>query len=120
MLSTPERVVWALLTYTDWWQPATASVYRVGNRRQTLASDGMGGSMLDSLPERQELCRRMQRLSEVDRHLLYLWYLRQLSARDIARELGISRRQCFRRRAAAIRTIVELGDPGIVRTGITG
>lgn len=111
MLSSPRRVVWAFLTYTDWWQPNTASVYRVGNRRETFAVDGISGGMLDSLPERQELCRRMQQISEADRHLLFLWYLRQLSVRDIAHELRISRRQCFRRRAAAIRTIVELGEP---------
>ena len=42
-----------------------------------------------------------------DRRLLYLWYLRQLPAHEIARELRISRRQCFRRRATAIRAIVE-------------
>jgi DNA-directed RNA polymerase specialized sigma subunit len=52
----------------------------------------------------------MQFLRESDRRLLYLWYVVQLSAVDIARALGISRRQCFRRRASAIRRIVELGD----------
>ena len=65
--------------------------------------------MLDTLPERDELCRRMRQLNERDRRLLYLWYLRQLPAHEIARELRISRRQCFRRRASAIRRIVELG-----------
>ena len=113
MLSTPEQVVWALITYTDWWQPTTASVYKVGNRRGTFASDGMRGGLLDSLPEREELCRRMQRVAERDRLLLFLWYLRGLPAIDIARELRISRRQCFRRRAAVIRRLVELGEPAV-------
>ena len=111
MLSTSDQIVWALVTYTDWWQPNTASLYRVGNRRETFASDGIRAGLLDKLPERDELCRRMQRVAEQDRRLLYLWYLRQLPAHEIARDLGIGRRQCFRRRAAVIRRLVELGDP---------
>jgi hypothetical protein len=114
VLSTPNQVVWALVTYTDWWQPNTSSVYKVGTRRGSFASDGIHGGLLDSLPERQELCRRMQAIAERDRRLLYLWYLRELPALDIARDLRISRRQCFRRRAAVIRRIVDLGEPSVV------
>ena len=113
MLSTPDQVVWGLITYTDWWQPHTSSVYRVGSRRETFASDGIRAGLLEKLPERDELCRRMRRVAEQDRRLLYLWYLRQLPAHEIARDLRISRRQCFRRRAAVIRRIVELGDPAV-------
>ena len=60
MLSSSEQVVWALITYTDWWQPTTSSVYRVGNRRGTFASDGIRAGLLDTLVVRDELCRRMQ------------------------------------------------------------
>jgi DNA-directed RNA polymerase specialized sigma subunit len=111
VLSSPNRVVWALLTYTDWWQPSSASIYAVGAaRRDRSAGDGMRAGLLETLSERDELCRRMAQLDEKDRRLLYLWYLKQLPAHEIARELQIGRRQCFRRRAAAIRTIVELGE----------
>ena len=113
MLSSANQVVWALITYTDWWQPSTSSVYRIGNRREGFASDGIRPGLLDTLPERDELCRRMQLIREQDRRLLYLWYLRQLPAHEVARELNISRRQCFRRRGAVIRRLVELGDPAI-------
>jgi DNA-directed RNA polymerase specialized sigma24 family protein len=113
MLSSPKQVVWALITYTDWWQPNTASVYQVGNRRERFASDGIRSGLLDTLSERDELSRRMQQVAERDRVLLFLWYLRQLPAHEIARELRISRRQCFRRRAAVIRRLVELGDPSL-------
>ncbi len=41
MLSTPRQVEWALVTYTDWWQPTTASVYQIGNRRDRFAVDGI-------------------------------------------------------------------------------
>lgn len=111
MLSSPDQVVWALITYTDWWQPVTASVYQVGRRGTTLAGDGIPGGLVESLPRREELCRRMQQIRSQDRRLLYLWYVRQLAAHEIARELRISRRQCFRRRAAAIRAIVDAGEP---------
>jgi DNA-directed RNA polymerase specialized sigma subunit len=53
----------------------------------------------------------MRELSDSERRVLFLWYVRQLDAVDIAHELRISRRQCFRRRASAIRKIVELGEP---------
>jgi DNA-directed RNA polymerase specialized sigma24 family protein len=53
----------------------------------------------------------MQHVSEAERRVLFLWYVRQLAVEDISKELRISRRQCFRRRASAIRKIVELGEP---------
>ena len=113
MLDTHDEIVRTLLTYTDWWQPTTASIYRVG-KRGGYATDGIRQGLYDSLPVRDELCRRMQEVPERDRHLLYLWYLKQLPAHEIARALHISRRQCFRRRAAAVRLLVDLGDPAYV------
>lgn len=101
-------VVRGLITYTDWWQPATSSVMSVGAaRRSSSLTDGIGTGLLDRLDERAELRRRMLALGESERRLLYLWYVAQLPAARIAQLLGISRRQCFRRRASAIRWIVE-------------
>lgn len=111
MLASSTEVIWALITYTDWWQPNTASLYQVGGRHGGYVADGIRGGLLDSLPLRDELCRRMEQIAERDRYLLYLWYLREFDAQEIARELKISRRQCFRRRAAAIHLLVDLGDP---------
>lgn len=111
MLDSYEEVVRALLTYTDWWQPVTSSVYKVGGGRRGYIGDGIPPGLLHTLSERDELCRRMRELPERDRRVLYLWYLRQLSAIDIARELKISRRQCFRVRSSAVRRLVDLGEP---------
>lgn len=112
LLDFPTGVIAALLRYTDWWQPGTASVIQVGAaRRDTSHSDGIPVGLLGSLDERTELCRRMQQVSDAERTVLFLWYVRQLPVEDIARELRISRRQCFRRKASAIRKIVELGEP---------
>ena len=113
VLSSHDEVVRALLTYTDWWQPHTASIYRVG-KRGGYAADGIRSGLLDTMSIRDELCRRMQEVPERDRRLLYLWYLKQLDAHEIARELRISRRQCFRRRSAAVHLLVDLGDPAYV------
>ena len=110
MLSTPKQVVWALITYTDWWQPSTTSLLVVG-RAGRAASDGMRAGLLESLDERDELRRRVLTLSERDRHLLFLWYVAQLSVDEIAEAAGLSRRQCFRRRDRAIRTIAGLDRP---------
>jgi DNA-directed RNA polymerase specialized sigma subunit len=111
LLATPTEVVWSLLTYTDWWQPTTSSVLQVGSlRRSSARSDGVRLGLLDRLDERAELRYRMRLLEDRDRQLLYLWYVVQLPVREIANALGISRRQCFRRRASAIRSIVGSGD----------
>jgi hypothetical protein len=105
VLDTHDAVVRALLTYTDWWQPSTTSILQVG-RRHLRGHDGIHPGLLETLDLRGELRRRMQLVSDRDRRLLYLWYVRQDPVEDIARELRLSRRQCFRRRSAAIRTIV--------------
>ena len=111
MLDDSRSIVRALLTYTDWWQPVTTSILRVG-RVDGHAGDGIHPALLETIDERDELCRRMLLLADRDRELLYLWYLRQFPADDIARALKISRRQCFRRRAAALRTLADAEGNG--------
>ena len=61
MLSTPSQVVWALITYTDWWQPSTASVYQVGNRGGRFASDGIHGRLARLASRARRALPRMQR-----------------------------------------------------------
>jgi DNA-directed RNA polymerase specialized sigma subunit len=113
MLRTEHRVVHCLVTYTDWWQPATASVLQVGAaRRSGDHGDGFGSGLLETLDERTEICRRVWRLKEADRHLLFLWYVEQHPVEEISHRLDISRRQCFRRRNRAIQTIIDLGESG--------
>jgi DNA-directed RNA polymerase specialized sigma24 family protein len=110
--ASPKEVIWALLTYTDWWQPATASIIQVGAaRRGNSLPEGLRPGLLETLDERTELSRRVRMLGDRDRRVLFLWYVRQLEVRDIARDLRISRRQCFRLRANAVREIVKLGEP---------
>jgi DNA-directed RNA polymerase specialized sigma24 family protein len=108
MLSSREEVIGSLVRYTDWWQPATSSLLQVGwARRGSALPDGIRVGLLDTLDERSELCRRMRKVDDTDRRILFLWYVKQLPAQDIAREVGISRRQCFRRRARAIRILLD-------------
>lgn len=110
MLHSPREVVRCLLTYTDWWQPATTSILPVGAaRRQIAFADGLRPGLLDRLDERTELCRRMEHLEDRDRRLLYLWYVKQAPVDRIAREIGVSRRHFFRRRSRAIQTIIDVG-----------
>jgi DNA-directed RNA polymerase specialized sigma24 family protein len=111
LLATHSQVIRALLRYTDWWPVGGGSVIPVGGaRRSNDRSDGIPPSILNSLDERTELCRRMERLSARDRRLVFLWYVKQLSAEEIAKDLRISRRQCFRIRAKTIDEIVQLAD----------
>ncbi|MGH2733903.1 MAG: hypothetical protein ACRDJF_01545 [Actinomycetota bacterium] len=108
MLRSPGEVIYCLSTYADWWQPASTSVLAVGAaRRGSDVSDGIHPGLLETLEARTELSRRMRYLTERDRRILYLWYVRQAHVEEIARELRISRRQCFRRRAKAIQALVD-------------
>jgi len=112
MLDSAPGVVRALLTYTDWWQPTTASILKAGTSRRTNEHrDGLREGLLDTLDERTELCRRMSFLNDRDRAVLFLWYVRQSSVAEIASQAGISRRQCFRVRSRAVQTLVKLGEP---------
>jgi hypothetical protein len=101
-------VIRALVTITDWWQPRTSSLLQVGGaRRASGYGDGIRDGLFDTIGERSELSRRVRLLEERDRRILFLWYVRELAAHDVAREVGISRRQCFRRRSAALRALVD-------------
>jgi DNA-directed RNA polymerase specialized sigma subunit len=110
VLDSPREVVRCLITYPDWWQPSSASVLLVGGaRRDKNLKDGLNPGLVETLEERAELSRRMQSLGEPDRNLLFLWYVKQLHVDDVSRILGVSRRQCFRRKAKSIKTIIDLG-----------
>jgi hypothetical protein len=113
VLETHDEVVRALLTFTDWWQPTTSSVMQVGAMRRSGRGfgDGIRPGLISTIDIRSELSRRMNRLDERDRTVLFLWYVRQFAVADIARSIGASRRHCFRLRASAIRKLVELGEP---------
>lgn len=111
MLETNSSMIHALLTYTDWWQPTTTSVMRFSGVQRRAQTDGFREGLLDTLDERTEVCRRMSFLSDKERNVLFLWYVVQLPVAEIAREVRVSSRQCFRVRARAIKTLVELGRP---------
>jgi hypothetical protein len=112
VLESRHEVIRCLVTYNDWWQPATSSVLQVaGARRDKEFGDGLRSGLVDTLDERTELCRRVATLSDQDRRILFLWYVKQLHVDDIAQAVRVSRRQCFRRRANAVEAIVKLGEP---------
>lgn len=107
MLDDRREVIRCLITYTDWLQPATASVLQVGRaKRDQNIGDGLNPGLIDTLEERVELCHRMSSLSDREREVLFFWYVKQLHVDDIADELGISRRQCFRLKKKAIEALI--------------
>lgn len=111
MLSSAREVIWCLVTYTDWWQPSSGSVLLIGAaRRSNEHSDGIHPGLVETLDERSELCRRVAKLEERDRQILFLWYVQQLPVKQIASLLEVGVRQCQRIRTKAIRTIVQLGN----------
>lgn len=111
LLTSEREVVRCLVTYTDWWQLVSSSILNLGRRSGGFASDGIRPGLVETLEERVELSRRMAELSARERAVLFLWYVGQLPVAQVARGAGISRRQCFRVRARAVRRICELGQP---------
>ena len=110
MLDSTRDVIRCLVTYPDWWQPSSASILLVGSaRRDKNLRDGLNPGVVETIEERAELARRMQLISELDRQLLLLWYVKQLHVDDVSKVLGISRRQCFRRKAKSIKSIIDQG-----------
>ena len=109
-LATPDAVARCLVTFPDCVQPSTGSVLSFSGVRRKDRGDGLRADLTNLLEVRVELGRRMRLLEERDRELLFLWYVRQLHVDDITEELGISRRQCYRRRATALRSLVEAGE----------
>lgn len=111
MLDSPREVIRCLVTYTDWYQPSSGSILLVGGaRRDKTLRDGLNPGVVETLDERTELSRRMQFLGEDDRHILFLWYVKQQHVDQIADSLDLSRRQCFRRKSRSIKAIIELGE----------
>jgi hypothetical protein len=104
-------VIRGLVTITDWWQPHTTSILQVGGARRAAGyGDGIRDGLFDTIGERSELARRVRLLDERDRLILFLWYVKELPAHEVAREARISRRHCFRRRSAALRALVDRDD----------
>jgi DNA-directed RNA polymerase specialized sigma subunit len=104
-------VIRALVTLTDWWQPNTTSILHIGGaRRASGYGDGIRDGLFDTIGERSELARRVRTLDDRDRRILFLWYVKELPAHEVAREVKISRRQCFRRRSAALRALIDRDD----------
>lgn len=111
MLDSPRDVIRCLITYPDWWQPASSSVMKVGAARlDKNIGDGLNPGLIETIDERAELSRRMASIPERDRQILFLWYVKQMHVDDVAEAVKVSRRHCFRLRAAAVRRLVELGD----------
>lgn len=115
MLDTHEDVVRCLLTYTDWWQPSTGSVaVTAGPTRRRCIGDGLRDEVVDGLDERTELVWRLAHLDRLDRKILFLFYVAYLSGAEIAEDVGLSERQCYRRRNRAVERLVDLGEPADV------
>jgi len=109
ILATPKGVASCLIAFADHLQPSTSSVLRFSGVGRRDCGDGLRPQVVDDLDIRSELTRRMSLLDPQDRHVLFLWYVRGLHVDDISKELGLSRRQCFRRRAGSVRALIQLG-----------
>lgn len=110
ILSTTHGVARSLSTFPDFMQPSTGSVVKFSGVRRKDHGDGLRYEVVEFIDLRTELARRVSFLDARDRELLFMWYVRQLHVDDIATELGISRRQCFRRRVSALRAVADVDE----------
>lgn len=113
MLETNQAVIRCLSTWTDWWQPTSSSIVSLDARRPSLdqTRDPFRQGLLESIDERTELRWRLDHLEAVDREILYRFYVLMSPAEQVAEDVGLSTRQCFRRRNAAVRALAALAEP---------
>jgi hypothetical protein len=112
MLDSFAAVERALARYTDPLQPRSGSISAVPTARAGADGAPFHPALLDGLEERAELRRRMAWLEEEAAVVLVRWYIEGVRPEAIARGLGRSVRHVYRRRADAIRLLVDLGTSG--------
>lgn len=100
----------ALARYGDEAGPRTGSLMFVGGA-PPRSHDPFHPGVIAGLEERAELARRLRRLDDRDRLLVFLWYVRGWSVPNIAAHLGISRVHCYRVRDRALRAMLDEADP---------
>jgi DNA-directed RNA polymerase specialized sigma24 family protein len=110
MFETPLSVAAALRRYGEVFDPRTGSVIGVSRGTWDWSGDPFRSGFLGAVEERAELMRRMMsRLQPRERLLLVLWYVSDLQATVIARQLQVSRVHCYRLRDKALRALCD--DP---------
>src|SRR5712692_8065428 len=98
VLESPAQVRCCLERFLDLYQPATTSLLQIGaflNGAGTTEIFHPG--FIDELDERTELGRRLRCLEDRDRTILMLWHVAGLPPGEVARRVGVSRRQHRRR-----------------------
>jgi len=108
----PDRsdLVRALARYGDEAGPRTGSVMFVGGA-PPRSHDPFHPGVIAGMEERAELARRLRRLNERDRLLVFLWYVEGWSVPNIAAHLGISRVHCYRVRDRALGAMLDQAKP---------
>ena len=102
MLDEIADVIHALVRYEDVFDPKSSSILIANGGHGGFDREPFRGNLLTRLEERAELRRRLARLGDRERELLYLWYVASWPAVKIARRLGISRVHCYRLRKRAL------------------
>jgi DNA-directed RNA polymerase specialized sigma24 family protein len=110
----PDRsdLVRALARYGDEAGPRTGSVMFVGGA-PPRSLDPFHPGVVAGLEERAELARRLRRLSDRDRLLVFLWYVEGWRVPEIADHLGISRVHCYRVRDQALGAMLDEPKPNL-------
>jgi DNA-directed RNA polymerase specialized sigma24 family protein len=99
-------IVRALARYGDEAGPRTGSVMFVGGA-PPRSREPFHPGVIAGLEERAELARRLRRLGDRDRLLVFLWYVQGWSVPRIAAHLGISRVHCYRVRDRALGAMLD-------------
>lgn len=107
MFETDRDLIRCLVSYTDWWQPATTSLVAAPPKRRGPRSPStFRTGFVDHLDDRRELEWRLSFLDDEDRKLLYLFYVAYLPIERIAEQMGVTPRTCYRRRTRAIERLI--------------
>ena len=100
------EVIRALTRYGDEAGPRTGSVMIIDGA-PARSREPFHPGVIAGLEERAELGRRLRRLSDRDRLLVFLWYVEGWPAPMIAARLGISRVHCYRVRDRSLGAMLD-------------
>src|SRR5712692_8801428 len=98
VLESPAQVRCCLERLRHLYQPATTSLLQIGAfPRRGRPTEIFHPGFIDELDERTELGRRLRCLEDRDRTILMLWHVAGVPPGEVARRVGVSRRQHRRR-----------------------
>ena len=110
MLSTPEKVISGLKTLNDCYCLKSKSIVCASHDSpDSKYREPFYRGFLSEADKRFELVKRLNKLDDREKTILLLFYAFSMPVDNIAKEVGVSWRHCYRIKKKAIESIIDMG-----------